>query len=177
MTHRFISELNRYNLCTWLLLPLAGLSKYRFDQCGFINSYLTSDGKGIVIHVTVDWLGWPPAMHDNFIRQWKDESGVYYLFAFHHDMLDDVTEYREGQYSAISDKAKIQIYSLSGLKYRYADQRLNLITHAVLCSIDYNQHDMLREKWREIIGDIVDDMPQLLSPPNERHYVNIDSGL
>ncbi len=180
MSSAFIQAINKNTLCTWYVLPFIGLNKYNFQEGNFIDSYMTRNGKYIVVEVA-DWNLCPgiPA-NKNFLRKDVGKKCDRLIFNIPDAWNKDIELFLNGAYSKMSEYAKQTIRDGSGLTYDVADSAGNKRTNAILFALE--RHPILREMW---MSELTVDLPryksypvipedlELLSVPSDRMFTVI----
>jgi hypothetical protein len=178
MQSEFIRKLNEYNLSTWFILPLLALNRQSFNLGNFIDSYITKDGKSLVIKVadlnicriTLEISSYPGLFE--FISIQEQD---YLVFPIDARWRSDIELFILGKYSQFSAAAKSLIRLHSGLKYQVKDAAGNLITDALLMALE--KHQSLKQKWIDELGLSNFDFPEdaeLLSPPSKQCFIDLN---
>lgn len=181
MSSPFIEAINANTLCTWYVLPLIGLNKFNFQEGNFINSYITVDGKYIVVEVA-DWNLCPGIpSHKQFCRKEVGDNCDRIVFEIPELWREDMGNFLKGLYSRMSEYAKQMIKEGSGLKYESLDDAGNRRTDAVLLALD--KHPILRQQWTNELSielptyksyPIIPEDMELLSIPNAGMFTEVD---
>jgi len=175
--NHIIKELHKDNLCTYFILPLLKLSKFRFiADSNFIDSYLSQDRKYIIVQVLeILFLEYKLAEHPDFEGVYKDNHGHRFIaYAIPDRFTEDVEHFCSGQYSNMSDEAKELIRSYSGLTYKVRDKKSGLlITDVRLLALHKSQS--LRDMWEDALACTLHDDQELLSIPGETSFISMDS--
>ena len=167
MSKELIEAINKENLCTWFILPLLTLNKFKFK--GFINSYLELDLK--LIHV-LSVVNEPVLGSDYFfVKATKHAKGVMISYKIPYRWSKDVSKFAEGKYSAMSHPAKTHIRVYSGLMYNeLIGNTYN--TDVKLLALD--RDIILRKFWEDMIDIKIPEDSELLSKPVSSSFIQID---
>jgi hypothetical protein len=168
MSQRFIEELRQENLCTHFILPLLKLNKFSFLSSNFVNAYLSSDGRFIMVEVVeVQLLSrrvYTEHPHYHFTSV-KDLSWII-VYSLPKHWEKDIRTFIEGNFSRMSVWAKEAINRYSKLPNSISkmDGRL----------LGLNKHPKLKEMWEREIEVSLDTGMELLSKPSELSFMNIE---
>lgn len=173
----FLTQLNEHNLCTWYLLPLTGLNALSFGGGNFIDCYVViTESSMKVVGVSVRDLRICKDLvnHPCFYGVSSFESGEQLImFSLQEKWTEDYGQFIKGRYSKLSEDAKEQIRSYSGLRYKVvssADEQS--VTDAVLMALEKNE--VLRNHWIELLGIPDEVMPdEYLSIPRPENFVKL----
>jgi hypothetical protein len=115
--NQLLKEIRQTNLCTWYLLPLAGLTRFSFGEGLFINSYLEAKKLWVIVQVP-DLHLVPHLLRIQSVRQWQNDRGGFLAYQLMPIWADDVQLFIAGAYSRLSNDLKSVIFERSGLPYR-----------------------------------------------------------
>lgn len=167
-----IKELHRENLCTYYILPLIKLSKYKFvAEPNFVDSFLARDAKSIYVQV-VEVRSFEHRMteHPEFMAIWKGKGKELYLqYNIPERWNEDIALFLQGKYSEMSSFAKERIKANSGLLFRARNESGVIITDVRLLALTKSKD--VRQMWENSLGCIIDTNQELLSIPEERTYI------
>jgi len=178
MSNRLIEELRRENLCTHFILPLLKLNKFSFLSGNFINCYLSTSKKEIVIQVGDRMLVSRKAFtHPNYRMDVWNGSNLYIIYTIPSKWSADIDLFCEGKFSKLSKAAKGYIKQFSGLPWEVYDGT-GVVTDGRLLALE--RHAVLKQMWeRELsINGSQVTLPvdsELLSIPSEESYINLES--
>lgn len=168
-----------HNKSAYYLLPLIGFNVKSFGLGNFYNSYLSYNGKIIVIVYDKDELPkyWE---NENYLTDFEVEvekavkaTAIIYK---HEPMFeDDVIKFIKGEYSQFSDIAKELIYKNSTLDYQLPIQGTSKITtHKMLMVLSKNP--ALKQFIEEACQVNLSSNAELLEPPNHiEEFMDIDT--
>lgn len=180
MNDAIIKELFRENLCTYFILPLLKLSKFRFSaESNFIDSYITEDHHSILVEVMeVIFFEHRFATHPNFKGIYKGPNGTHYLeFSIPQKFMRDVDHFCCGQYSQMSDSAQQLIAEYSGLICNEINEQGEPITDVRLLALQKSPVvKQMWETWLTVSKGHEPDLKEqeLLSIPSSRSFINTD---
>jgi hypothetical protein len=161
--NQMVSQLNEHNLCTYFILPLAGVSKSKFGgDLNFIDTYLKKDLTSIYVEVFDSILvqGSIPKY-----TEFTDENNKVYLeFSINPNFKSDVEKFVEGKYSQFSNRAKTIIRTNSGLMYRTV---VGLTSRTDIRLLALDKSPLLKELWDEFLDLDVGEETELLSKPTD----------
>jgi hypothetical protein len=173
MSNKLVDDLNRENLCTYFILPLTGVSKDTFMSGNFLDSFISMDRKSIAVNIIEPYLISPRVrMHYNFrglkvLESWNGPVWMY-EFAIPDQYMEDLDKFLNGQFSKMSEEAKIQIRKHSGLPYEkeeyIKDVGRVVSTDLRLCALDKNNTG-LRNFWEKRLDVVLPAGMELLSIP------------
>ena len=167
----FIIHLNSFNLCTWYLMPLAGLNINSFGADNFINCFVVKGRQQIAVAVHDTVMCMPMFFHPQYESVCKDFEFPVMVFNFPDLWKEEFDLFLQGKYSEMSDGAKDTIRAYSGLRYQVPDQGGVPLTDAVLMALE--RHESLKEKWLELLGEDTDLSGELLSAPKPQWFLEI----
>lgn len=176
MSQKLIEELRRENLCTHFILPLLKLSKFSFVTSNFMNSYLAQDSlpsntRILVQVIDLSLVNKVIFKHQNYLITYKDAEGYYYLsFKVPDIWTTDITRFRTGSFSQMSEMAKDYIKRYSNLPYQQKGIT-GTETDGRLLALD--RHPKLRAMWEDVIHTTLKDEDELLSIPGEESYTDV----
>lgn len=174
MSTMFLNRINEKNLCTWYILPLLELNISSFVECNFSNSYMTKDGKFIVVEVnSINYC--PQLLSSRFYQKHiQKEKSDLIVFEIPNEWESDVQLYLTGRYSRLSNNAKKLIRLNSGLAFK-VDTEWGKWTDAILLALE--KHPALREQWIiELTHTTPPEFPEdleLLSIPSESTFIDM----
>jgi len=156
-----VSQLNEHNLCTYFILPLAGVSKSKFGgDLNFIDTYLKKDLTSIYVEV-FDSILVQGAIPE--YKEFTDANDKTYLeFSINPNFKSDVEKFIEGKYSQFSNRAKTIIRTNSGLMYRKV---VGLTSRTDIRLLALDKSPLLKELWDDFLDMNVGDEMELLSKP------------
>jgi len=156
-----VSQLNEHNLCTYFILPLAGVSKSKFGgDLNFVDTYLKKDLTSIYVEV-FDSILVQGAIPE--YKEFTDVNGKVYLeFSINPSFKPDVEKFIEGKYSQFSARAKTTIRTKSGLMYKTV---VGLTSRTDIRLLALDKSPLLRDLWDEFLDTNVGDEMELLSKP------------
>lgn len=165
-------EKRSVNLCSTYILPLLGLNRWSFGAGGkeFINSYISTDDKYIVVECTNPHTV-VTTRHPNFKFSMEKDGNYFAIFEIPVFYNEDVQKFKEGKYSLFSDSAKNLIKKKSGLKYKVprADGRYD----SALELLALDKAEELREYWERRINVKIDRTAELASIPGDENYYQL----
>lgn len=176
-THPLVSEFARYNLSTFYVLPLIELSMFSFgENSNFINSYVSTDSKFIVVKVIEKlFLTQQLTMHPNFVRTVEDNGYSLLVYSIPKEFEVDVELYKQGAYSLLSIEAKAMILKYSGLA---VDEIVDGVNHSDPRILALERAKTLKDFWIELLYDnsresVLDDTDELLSKPSSKAFIEM----
>lgn len=176
MSQRLIDELSQENLCTHFILPLLKLSKISFLSSNFVDSYLTHDGKFLLVRVMeLMFLSrMTHTSHPNYVDTYlsQDKVSFFVVYQVPECWEDDVQLFIGGHFSKMSDKAKNNIIRYSKLAYRTKDTAGIPVTDGRLLALE--QHTKLKEMWERELDVYLNDKMELLSIPSEKSFMELE---
>lgn len=167
--NEFIRKLNEYNLCTWYILPMQDLNVDSFGSAAFMNSYLVKKRMQIVVQVVDQNLCRGGREHSCYRGSYERDGSDFMVFDIPEGWKTDIQNYLQGSYSKFTYFTKCKIQEKSGLNYQARDENGQKYTDAILLALD--QHQALRSKWIEILGDDVELPEELLSKPRPEAFI------
>lgn len=171
-----IKELHKDNLCTYFVLPLLKLSKFRFiADSNFIDSFLSEDKKLIFVQVLETlFLEYRLQEHPDYKGVYKDNLGnKFIVYAIPEQFHYDVEKFVSGRYSSMSEEAKELIQEYSGLYYRYKQSDDKIVTDIRLLALE--KADIVRDLWEDALACTLEDGQELLSIPGKESFMTISS--
>jgi hypothetical protein len=175
-THPLVSEFSKKNLSTFFVLPLLKLNKFRFGESNFVDTYLSTDSKFIVVKVLEKlFLAQSLTMHPNFVELRDCTEHSLLIYAIPKEFEDDVELFRQGAYSLFSKEAKYKIRRYSGL---ISKQIIDGIPHTDPRLLALDKDKALKDFWINLLWDnhyesIIEDTDELLSSPNHTAFINL----
>lgn len=180
MSQALIDELQQENLCTHYILPLLKLSKFSFNSAGFINCFLTTDLKKVVVKVADKiLLSRTIFCHPDFCGLYLDDDDMFLLvFTIRGKWGKDLELFKEGKYSQLSKQAKEYIIRYSRLANRIKVHGKAPRTDGRLLALE--KHGILREMWKRVLydntGKSIDDAEEYLpeeylSSPGKESFI------
>jgi len=173
--HDFVDAVNRYNLTTFYILPLTGLSIKDFGSANIVDTYIYPDGTHIVVRVQAMYnCNTQVSNHSAFAGKLVDGETVLLVYGIEKQWHEDVGAFLKGRYSKMSEKAKEAIMEGSGLSYKTkSTHTAQEITDARLLAL-YNS-EVLRAKWAEILDVPIQELPEeLMEAPKEDWYMELE---
>lgn len=172
----FMDEWKKDNLCTYFVLPLLRLNKFSFISSNFIESYLTADGRCIIVHVyDTTLISRTVFNHPGYVGCVQNaDNTIYIIYTLPPARYHDVQKFIEGKYSKMTETTKDLIRALSTLDYRYAgNDKAAITTDGRLLALE--RHPALREAYeREFQLDVrLSPDDELLNPPGPRSFIDI----
>jgi hypothetical protein len=186
MSDKLIEELEAENLCTHFILPLLKLNKFSFGGSNFTNSFIASSDhvkdhlfiteNYIVVQVIeIAYLSRRIMLLDEYDGTYTDGSNHSYLvYRVPLRWVKDLWKFKEGKFSEMSEDAKLKIIQWSGLSYRYLDHKSGqVVTDVRIMAL--NKEKPLKKWWENRIVPLDPIEGELLSIPNGKSYINLDS--
>jgi len=177
MSHRLIEELRRENLCTHFILPLLKLNKFSFLSGNFINAYISTSKRELIVQVADRALVSRKAFtHPYYHSDIWNGSSLYIIYELPSKWANDLDLFCSGQFSKMSKAAKGYIRRYSGLPWE-ANNGSDIVTDGRLLALD--KHEVLKEMWeRELSTKYsvveLDAEAELLSKPGEESYISLE---
>jgi len=173
---RFMDEWKKENLCTYFILPLLRLNKFSFTSSNFIESFLTRDGKCIVVQVYNTHLIREGVLsHPGFHGIKEKDNTFLVIFTIPHARRNDVQLFIKGKYSRMSEGSKDLIRALSTLDYRSPGSTNSSVkTDGRLLALE--RHAALRRAY-EVEFDLNEALSpddELLNEPTDRSFINLE---
>lgn len=180
MNDAMIKELFRENLCTYFILPLLKLNKFRFSaESNFIDSYISEDRTCILVEVLeILFFEHRFESHPQFSCIYDGPNGTHYLeFKIPSKYMADVDMFCEGKYSQMSKAAQDLIGEYSGLICNQMSDAGEPITDVRLLALQ--KSPVVKEMWETWLtvsrGKEPDlENQELLSIPPVRSFINTD---
>lgn len=182
MSQELLDELNKENLCTHFILPLLRLNKNSFLTANFVNSYLTRDGKLIVVQIAEIELV-PPSvyiLHERYRKTFHTEKGWFLVYGIPSVFHSDVQLFMEGKFSLLSNLSKQTITRYTDLLWhQFVPESGRRLTDYRLLALE--KHELLKEMWENVIFDEKDLQrgstlsEELLSIPGASSYIDLES--
>ena len=167
-----LHEVQRTNLSTYYLLPLLGINYDDFGKATFLNSYVSRNGKYLIVKVREPRIILNPKKiirrENYFVRAWEDSDGAYYLYNFPEQWKHEFFMFTQGSYTQFSDKAKEIICKTCGLDYKVGS---NSVTHVILLALE--GAEQFKRFWCTELDLNHDDFKELLSKPGMDVYMDI----
>lgn len=171
--NHLLSEIRKYNLCTWYLLPLVGLNRFSFGEGLFINSYL--DRKNLWIIVQIPDLNLVSAkLKVSAIRLWSNDRGGFLAYSLPSMSAYDVHWYIKGMYSRFSNSLKSIIFERSGLPYRKLKSDGGTETDIRLLALE--GREVVRDFIERELQVIMDPNQEVLGKPSPESFMDIEEG-
>jgi hypothetical protein len=171
----FMDQLREHNLCTYFVLPLLRLNKFSFISSNFVNSYLSKDGRCIIVEVYDALLPSREVFtHPGYQGTAMKDNMYFLVFTTPQVRHRDVSAFMKGKYSKMSNSSKELIYELSGLDYKKPIEGKSLkTTDGRLLAL--TRHEELRKAYeRELdLEDGLSPDDELLDPPDERTFIDL----
>jgi len=170
-----VKELHKDNLCTYFVLPMLKLNKFRFiADFNFVNSFLSRDRRLIVVQVLETlFFEHKLSQHPNYRGLYKDEfNNRFIVYAIPIFFKRDVELFCNGRYSSMSDKAKELIRQYSGLLYRSMNTDGQLVTDIRLLALEKSKS--VRSMWEDVLDCTLEENQELLSIPKEDSFMSIE---
>lgn len=171
-TELICKELHRENLCTYFILSLLKLNKFKFiGEENFVDSYLSTDGLNIFVHLkNVDFFEAKEYALPNSDKILEDQTGnAYVKFAIPDKWFCDIRIFLQGKFSKMSTDAKDRIRKYSGLPYRVIVNGVK-VTDIRLLALEKSKN--ARKFWEEYLDCHLDENQELLSIPNEKIFID-----
>jgi hypothetical protein len=180
-------KLNTYNMaselttaiteekkCAVYLLPLIQLSKFSFGVSNFVNCYINANGTVLTVEVIDLQLSTPFNTHPEYLNERENESGHGFIwFSLPDRWYRDFERFRKGKYSEFSGPAKHMIREYSQLTCKEFDPETGQnFTSAFLLALD--KDPLLREHWERDLGVYLAEDSELLSPPTEADFKEVE---
>lgn len=173
MTKEVLKGLNEHNLCTYFVLPLLKLNKFRFiADSNFMDSYLSTDNKFIYVKVLeVLFIRHQLDAHPNFVEVIKQYNGYTFIkYSIPLEFKPDVELFTKGQYSKLSRKAKELIIKYSGLIWETRNREGIMSSDIRLLALE--RSEILRRLWEDYLKVSISNDNELLSIPTEKTYID-----
>lgn len=172
MNDNVIKELHRDNLCTYFILPLLKLNKFRFlAESNFVNSFLSIDRKYIYVEVLETMFIEHKLMtHPQFCGLFSDGITYFIRYKIPAKFREELDLYAVGKYSKFSKEAKQLIYKHSGLAYKQLSDSGALVTDLRLIALE--KSPILRELWEAYLKVTIHTEMDLLSIPSNKSYLS-----
>jgi len=173
--NHIIKELHRDNLCTYFILPLLKLNKFRFlADSNFVDSFISYDRKSIIVQVLETlFLEYKLMEHPFFKAVYQDDMGNRFIeYSIPERFQQDLEHFCNGQFSSFSEKAKQLIYTYSGLANRV---KLNSYLFTDIRLLALEKSTAVKEMWEDSLACTLGDNQELLSIPESRIYMNTDA--
>ena len=174
MTNEVLKELFRYNLCTYFVLPMLKLNKFRFiAESNFVDSYLSYNGDFVLVKVLETlFFEHNLSLHPQFDGVYKDDEGYRYVrYRIPERFKPDVDLFQAGEYSKMSKASKDLIYRHSGLLYKELNPSGNVSTDIRLLALERSR--VVREMWEDHLDVCISEDAELLSIPPFQSYVDL----
>jgi hypothetical protein len=171
MKEKVIKELFRENLCTYFILPMLKLNKFRFvSESNFVNSFLSSDAKYIYVQVLETiFFEHRLASHPQFDGIFIDSHNNRFIrYKLPTDYATDIDRFCKGQFSKLSVITKKLINKYSGLLYKELNEQGLMVTDVRLLALD--KSEAVKEMWEEYFDVCMNGM-ELLSIPQTNSYI------
>lgn len=168
---QLLAEIKKYNLCTYYLLPLTGLTRLSFGEGLFLNSYLEPDRNWIVVHVP-DLFLVPARVKSMAAMTWENEDGGYIALAFSDSWKPDVDLFIKGRYSEFSDNLKQIIFDRSGLPYKEPIRYDVFHTHILLMALQ--SKGAVRAYLEEELQVGLEPDQEVLEPPPVTSFMKVE---
>lgn len=161
------------NLCNFYILPLIGLNKLSFGAASnFINSYISSDDKYIVVEMKEAKTQFQN--HKNYNTDFVTIDKVVVVFNIPQEFADTISKFRQGKYSHFTAQVKQTIKDKSGLKWKVKTSAGKTSTARELLALgDDKDHDDLRAILEEEIGVRLPKGAELISVPDEFNFYDL----
>lgn len=175
MNDKVITELHKDNLCTYFILPLLKLNKFRFvAESNFVDSFLSVDGSYIYIQVLESlFFEHRLSLHPQYNGLYRNSNGDKFIkYKVPHEFRNDVQLFMSGQFSKMSLKAKSLITKHSGLLYKEMNESGAVVTDIRLLALE--QSSAVREMWEDYLDVNLSDNAELLSIPSSQCYIECE---
>jgi hypothetical protein len=179
MNDNVMRTLGKDNLCTYFVLPLVKLNKFRFtSESNFINCYVSVDRSKVLVNVyDIRLLLHQLHLHPNFegVYTAGDSTTPIWLIAYNIPTMfaDDIKLFQEGKFSKMSIEAKKSIVTYSGLPYNeLVDDGEDGPTEVIdVRLLALEKSDYLRRLWESYLNMAIDKDNELLSIPKDNTYI------
>lgn len=178
----FIKELLKENLCTYFVLSWLHLSKLSFVS--FVNTYLTADGKFVVVQVVDVNLVFSRVMrHPQFAGLYKKDGYYYLSYRIPVERRGDTRLFIQGKYSQMSEEAKALIRQHSSLLYKQRT-KTGVTTDGRLFALD--KDPLLKDMWEGVLSQYDRNVrsnvcftedAELLSIPDEKSFIDLSDAV
>lgn len=158
------------NLCNYYILPLLGLSKSSFGRASnFINSYISTDNKHIIVEVKE--LQGSFEQHPNYVLDLFSGTTLI-VFSIPAEHMPTIIKFREGKYSQFSLQAKELIKKKSGLNYKVPTGGGKVRSARELLALDKDK-DLKKLIEEELVVKLSNDA-ELVSIPDENNFYELN---
>ncbi len=171
----FFNAVYDYNICTYYLLPLLKLNKYRFGHRNFRQSYVNSRNP----HILYIEVAWTPTLVDGdkgYQGIQKKDGKLFLVYILPDEWASDIQLFLKGHYSLMSDDAKEMIRTHGGMRNNQVDVSTGRPwTDARLMAIDTkspNVRTFLRLHIERELKVILPNDAELIAPPNENCFMD-----
>lgn len=175
MENNILQKISEDNLCTYFVLPLLKLSKVRFINSNFVNTYLTRQGREIVIKVyDLTLLSRTVYTHPNYKGTYCKDNFFYLVYEVPRNWKRDVELFMSGKYSRMSKQSHEMIQYYSGLDYKKRTNDYRTVTDGRLLAL--TRSPMLRGMWVSELKlkiDALDDDDELLPGFDDRSCIDL----
>lgn len=171
MNDKVIRELHKDNLCTYFILPLLKLNKFRFlAESNFVDSYLSQNKLYIFVEVLETmFIEHKLMLHPQFSGLYSNNNTYFIRYKIPDEFINDVELFTNGKYSKMSEKSKTLITENSGLAYKQLNDDGNLVTDIRLTAL--NKSLTLKQLWEDFLDVNLDSEMELLSIPKLKTYL------
>ncbi len=172
MNKKVLTELARHNLCTYFILPLIKLNKFKFaHESNFVNSFLSPDGLYIYVqvveHIFIEHILDLHPQYDGLYTNQDKHNLIRYKIPSR--FKQDVVLFMKGKFSALSSNAKKAITKYSGLIYKDLNENGIVVSDIRLLALE--QSPIVKEMWEEYLKVTLSKDSELLSIPSSECYI------
>lgn len=157
------------NLCTYYILPFIGINKDTFP--GFINSYISFNGKVIVELDQIPELEYWD--HPQYVTDFEQDGHLYIVYLLPASYNKELALFLEGRYSEYEKGSKSLIYRQSGLDFNKSVGG-TISTHPLLLVLA--KHDNLRKLLEDTLEVVLPSNGELWEKPDiNKEVMDIDT--
>lgn len=162
------------DLANYFLMPLLEINRKTYQK--FINSYLSSDFKKLVVKLGADKTNEVLYInHPNYETDFTDDDNkTVVIFSIPDEFERTINQFVNGQYSKFSESVKSKIRKFSGLPYKQKsikNGQTNYNTARPLMALDLNP--VLKKSVEEQIGEELPKGAELLSSLYPEDYYKL----
>lgn len=170
-----LKEIKRYNLCTFYLLPLTGLTRFSFGEGLFVNSYLDPKRLWIIVQIAdLELIPYKSKLRAHAVKTWQDDRGGFLAYELLDMWKDDIHAYATGKYSRFSSDLKSISFERSGLPYKESQEDGSIHTDIRLMALDGKE--VVREYIEDQLQVTLDPDQEVLGPPLPESFMDAEEG-
>lgn len=159
------------NICWAYILPLVNLDKWSFGHDNFVNCYVSSEGKYVVVESKAPFT--TIGIRNNKFRFDFTKKGLFVgVFEVPEEFIDDIQRFREGRFSEFSSLAKAAIKKKYSSLYKQPIANGKYESQVEFLALDKDKE--LRAAIEKFFETKLPADAELMSIPGEECFYKLD---